>query len=154
MGWVIDAHQIVDRLWQGSFPEPGSRLREHGFDVLVLCAKELQPPDALYHDLEVIHAGIDDGPVTPKLERVARRAAAQVTKALRANKKVLVTCAQGRNRSGLVVGLVLKKVTDRDVVDFIQRRRPNALTNPHFVELLRRRHVEWLPTMNFRAPLT
>ena len=140
----IDAHQIIERLWQGSFPEPGSTLHRCGFDVLVLCAEELQPPSSLYHDLEVIHAGLDDGVGTPSLERTARRAAAQVIEALRAGKRVLVTCAQGRNRSGLVVGLALKELMDRDVVDFVQRRRPNALTNPYFAELLRRRYVEWL----------
>lgn len=154
----IDAHQIIERLWQGSFPEPGGRLRSCGFDVLVLCAEELQPPSDLYQGVEVIHAGIDDGLVTPELERTARRAANRVVKAHRDGKRILVTCAQGRNRSGLVVGFVLKELAYRtspdvkvakitkswDVVDYIQRRRPNALTNPYFVELLRRRYVEWL----------
>lgn len=144
LGCPIDAHQIIKRLWQGSWPAPGTRLRDCGFDVIVLCAEEIPCREEWYSGVEVICAGIDDGLVTPELERTARRAAKQVLAALHTGKRVLVTCAQGRNRSGLVNGLVLRELLVRDVVGFIQSRRPNSLTNPHFRELLRGRQVEWI----------
>jgi len=59
---------------------------------------------------------------------------------------VLVNCAQGRNRSALVVAEYLCQETSIDVVNpgrsvvaQIQARRPNSLTNTAFVRWLNRK---------------
>lgn len=57
-------------------------------------------------------------------------------------RRVLIRCAGGMNRSGLVTALVLLRVgySADDAVALIQHRRsPEALTNPSFVAYLRGR---------------
>lgn len=135
------AHKLADRLYQGGYPPPGPALRKAGIDVLVLCAMEHQ--DArLYPDLTIIKAGGDDD---VRLHRVLpyiplwQNAARQVVQHLRDGKTVLVTCMQGWNRSGMVSAHVLRELTGApgdQIVQHIQRRRPNALCNPTFVEYL------------------
>lgn len=135
------AHKLADRLYQGGYPPPGPALRKAGIDVLVLCAMEHQ--DArLYPGLTVIKArGVDDTrlhlvlPYIPLWQNAAR----QVVQHLRAGKTVLVTCMQGWNRSGMVSAHVLRELTGApgsQIVEHIQRRRPNALCNPTFVQYL------------------
>ncbi len=53
--------------------------------------------------------------------------------------RVLVTCMQGRNRSGLVSALMLIRLgaTADAAIRSIRRARVNALTNEQFVLLLR-----------------
>lgn len=131
----------------GSFPLPPAGLRLLGIDVLILCAEELQPPDASYPYVMVLRARLDDTmklPVKSLLEAndVALAAAHLIR---RQGSRVLVTCAQGRNRSGLVAGLILCKTTGcsgAEAAKIIQTRRraPHgpALTNTHFVDILSR----------------
>jgi protein-tyrosine phosphatase len=61
--------------------------------------------------VEVLHAPNDDhaayGPLTREKLRTALQAAHSVVKAIEAGKNVLVTCAAGLNRSGLVSTLAL-----------------------------------------------
>lgn len=135
----IDATRIGPKLHQGSEPPRGTKLRRAGFDVVVLCAMEIQPPSSAFVGVEVLHYGIDDGPVTPMLWTRANRAAKAVARRIRAGKRVLVTCAMGRNRSGLVVALALRELTGRSgarIVRHVRSLRANALTNPHFERAL------------------
>jgi len=135
------AHKLADRLYQGGFPPPGPALVKAGIDVLVLCAMEHQ--DArLYPGLTIIKAGGDDDvslhkvlPYIPLWQSAAR----QVVQHLRDGKTVLVTCMQGWNRSGMVSAHVLRELTGApgsQIVEHIQKRRPNALCNPTFVQYL------------------
>jgi protein-tyrosine phosphatase len=125
----------------GSKPEIGRAVGEAGFDLLVLCAEEYQPPAWQFPGVEVIHAPFDDNDHTGPLageKKIARSAAKQVALALRNRANVLVTCYAGRNRSGLVSGLALVE-NDHDPVRaiyLIQGRRTKALTNQHFVDLI------------------
>lgn len=68
------------------------------------------------------------------------RAVEMLRQARAAHKTVLVTCAQGRNRSALVVAEFLVQCGNRprEVVRKIQERRSRSLTNPIFVEWLGR----------------
>jgi len=136
---VIDASQISGNLYQGGAPQVGHAVREAGFDALVLCAMEYQPND--FPGVKVFHAPNDDSGQPPDgfQVMVARLAAEAVVRELGAGKKVLVTCMAGRNRSGLVNGMALIKLgrpVDA-VIARIRERRRNALTNEHFVALLR-----------------
>jgi protein-tyrosine phosphatase len=136
------ASPIAPNLYQGGFPRYLSRLPSEGIDLLVLCARELQPStDALPSDLEVVYAPMDDvdsGP-TDEEKELALDAADQVVSALSAGQTVLVSCALGRNRSGLVTALALMEhfdISGREAVGHVRARRPNALTNTGFVKWL------------------
>lgn len=134
----FDADRIAPHLWMGAFPSPASEVRRRHFDVLVLCAEERQEPN-WFPGVIVVAAPMDDGPVTPQLLYEAKFAAGKVVEFLRAGKRVLVTCNQGRNRSGLVVALTLISlgVPPRDAIAMIRNGRgPDALVNPWFLDYL------------------
>jgi protein-tyrosine phosphatase len=118
-------------LAQGSAPPPG--VRGLPFDVIVLAAMEYQDPDLPgYH---VIRVPLDDsGPPPSKLDRhLIRRTAREIADRVRHRERVLVTCMQGRNRSGVLVGLALRDLglPGREAAQRIRMAR-NGLTNPHF----------------------
>jgi protein-tyrosine phosphatase len=138
----IEASRITPRLYQGSRPPTGNRVANAGFDTLVLCAEEFQPPDNQFHGVQIIRCPIDDTFVVKDDTWLpAVRAATAVCVSLRRGAKVLTTCQAGRNRSGLVNALTLHMLTGMsgtDAVQLIQSRRPAALTNFGFVRALER----------------
>lgn len=114
-------------------------MRAAGFDVLVLCAREFQPPATHYPGVDVIHAPLDDAWTVPI--QAAVRAAREVALRLYLRQRVLVTCNQGRNRSGLVSALALWYLggnSGRRCADHVRARRPGALSNPVFYQWLTR----------------
>lgn len=121
----------------GAAPAPGAALA--AFDAVVLCAAEWQPFMARPG---VVYAGFRDTR-TPEPYEWARAedAGQRVERLARRGRSVLVTCVAGRNRSGLVTGIALQRlgVPPRRAIELIQRNRPNALSNPVFVEYLERR---------------
>lgn len=137
----LDVTKIAPRLYQGSVPLPG-RFRDVarcGFNMLVLAAKEFQPPMSVFPGVRVYHVPLDDAEPTSRELDMALRAAGEVARAVRIGQNVLVTCMMGRNRSGLVVALAMHMLTGRSgisIVRHIQYRRTNALSNPYFVGVL------------------
>lgn len=115
-------------LAQGSAPPPGIPLP---FDVIVLAAMEYQPDLPGY---EVIRVPLDDGPPPDSATRgLIRAAAREIAARVRAGKRVLVTCWQGRNRSGVLAGLALVELGfPRSLAVSRIRRLRNGLTNAHF----------------------
>lgn len=105
---MLDAHRVAGRLWQGSFPPPGPFLSGR-VDMLVLCAQELQPHQAAFPGVRVVHAPFSDhgDPPTRDEIMIARHAAEKVRAALDVGMSVLVTCHMGLNRSGFVSALAL-----------------------------------------------
>lgn len=145
LGQEHDAHRIARKLWVGSYPRPDAGMY---FDAVVLCARELQE-----HRLRcaVLHAPFSDTPA-PTLGdvAVAVEAARQVQSARAEGKRVLVTCAAGRNRSALVATLALVLdgyAPDRAIARVRERRLcPDgvmALSNEAFVKVVHRvgRHL-------------
>ena len=128
----FDANQIAPKLYQGSPPPPGPELRARGIDVVVLCAEEIQPPDWTFPGVRVIHAPMDDSERIP--ERVAHNAAREVARALRAGKRVLITCAMGLNRSGLVSAQALWYATGMPGYKCVEAVR-RAYHLPLFLEI-------------------
>jgi protein-tyrosine phosphatase len=120
-------------LAQGSAPPPGARMP---FDVVVLAAMEYQPELPGYR---VMHVPLDDsGPPPTKLDRMRiRHAARDIADLVRLRHRVLVTCAQGRNRSGVLAGLALRELglPGVEAARRIQLLR-DGLTNPHFYEMV------------------
>ena len=165
---MVDATRIVPHLYQGAWPLAGDSLQKAGFKILVLCAREYQPPHELPPEVEAaleglgamddlrqrwqdpfpgvvtIHAPNDDNSRLPVERRdlaVALQAARKVSSAVKQRQNVLVTCWQGRNRSGLVSALALHMLMGcggAQAAEMVKRARRGALTNSKFVELLDR----------------
>lgn len=146
-----DAHWIAPRIWQGSFPAPGTDLRAQGIDVVILCARELnerldrigRPVPSLYPGVRVLRAYLDDSgaPATLAEFREAHRVADEAAALWLRGARILVTCAMGLNRSGLVTAILLRELFGVDgvyAIDHIRRRRPNAMGNRYFQDYLRR----------------
>ncbi len=120
------------RLAQGGAPPPHARLP---FDVVVLAAMEYQPDLPGYR---VLRVPLDDGPPPDHATRVVIRGAARrVADCVRAGDRVLVTCWQGKNRSGVIAGLALCEL---GVPGWRAARHVRAvrggLTNQHFHALV------------------
>jgi len=132
--------QVIPRLFMGSAPPCGTDLSGR-FDVLVLCAREYQPPGSCFPGVEVVHCPLDDAGFPPTVAelKLAQSAAGHVLKHLSKKHRVLVTCQKGLNRSGLVVGMVLRHAGMRghEVVDAVRAARGRgALSNRWFVKAL------------------
>lgn len=146
---TLDAHEIAHDLWQGGKPPYGTSVAESGFRILVLTAREFQPESVYFPDIKVIHAPNDDHPkfgsLTKEKLRGAVGAARQVTDAIKNGQKVLVTCAAGLNRSGLVSGIVLHMLygwPGEKCVQVVREKRGPVgdmlpLCNEEFVQVLK-----------------
>ena len=109
--------------------------------MLVLCAKGYEPPASAFPGVEVVYALNQDtfNGVSREQLAVAIHAARDVAAAVRAGRKVLVTCWAGLNRSGLVSALALHLLTGRSgswCIGAVQHGRQHALGNPAFVAAL------------------
>jgi hypothetical protein len=142
VGTYSDADSIVRGLWQGSAPPADGTLKKLGFDRVVLAAMEYQPEGRLFEGVRVQHCPLDDSLNLSREEASrAEQCAQSVARGIRRGENILVTCMAGRNRSGLVTALTLRELTGMtgaQAVAIVQSKRPNALTNPHFVTLLER----------------
>jgi protein-tyrosine phosphatase len=95
----------------------------------------------IYGRARVIAISMLDGPLDDSIVTQVRRAASDVADALRMGKRVLVHCAQGWNRSGLITGAALVDlgVDPQSAIALIrQHRHPMALSNPHYTAWLMR----------------
>ena len=141
----IDAHEIAPGLWMGSAPPFGRALARAGFSALCLCAYEHQPDRSFFPGIQVLRIDLDDdGSAPPRWQlREAWHLAAHLARRIRSGETALITCAQGRNRSGLVSAMTLchmtgapGKIAARAVRE--RRRSPfgPALTNAEFMATL------------------
>ncbi len=134
---TLDASQVFNRLWVGARPPFDRDLPD--FDVLVLCAQELQPERVAFHGMTV-RCPIPDGRLEPRQIARVLMTSRTVTEALTAGQRVLVTCSAGINRSPLVASLALARMTrmSADELVLLMRRTRNqqALCNPHFREIV------------------
>jgi hypothetical protein len=139
----LDADIVAPRLYQGSYPKQVYVPAMAGFNVVVLCAEELQ--DGEFPGVAVaMKVPLHDGgvPLRPDEWSRALVAGSQVAELVRRGARVLTTCAAGRNRSGLVNAVALyhlyPDLSGAEIVRRIQVARPNALTNRYFAEAIRR----------------
>lgn len=129
---------VAPRLWVGGRPSFDRDLPE--FDLLALCAAEIQPERLAFHG-RVIRCPIPDAELdTAQVTRVVSTART-LAQTLSRGQRLLVTCAAGLNRSALVAALTLGYVTRSSADQLIrlmrQRRSPNALHNQSFQALIR-----------------
>lgn len=139
------ADEVARGLWQGDAQDARELLTApSGFRTLVLCAEEVQPvqpqdprvPLERFGMLQVYRCPLRDEPRLGVDERTrALRSARFVARSVLGGDRVLVTCAMGWNRSGLVSGLALRALGARpaDAVTLVRKARgPNALGNAVF----------------------
>lgn len=142
---MIDAHEIVTGLWMGAVPPRGRELCDIGFKTLVLCAKEWQFGYDTFEGVTVIRCPLEDATLDARDVMAAKATATLVAREIKANRKVLVSCASGMNRSGLVTALALRELgsSSKDAIKTIRARRCDAarlalrpLCNESFVSVL------------------
>jgi protein-tyrosine phosphatase len=140
----MDASRISGRLWVGGAPAPG-RYADR-FDVIVFTADEYQPSDRDFPDVRVRRFPIDDTEAPTDSDLMAAWAGGEaVAHDLKRGRRVLVTCAMGRNRSALIAALGLHMATGEPgarILALVRARRKDrtgvrALANPTFRGLLR-----------------
>jgi protein-tyrosine phosphatase len=122
------ATEIVEGVWQSGHPEPGER-----WDAVIDLDGD-QPP---LEDVGLyVRWPIVDGPVPEHALLVGL--ADLVADLWRAGKRVLIHCAGGMNRSGLLVAAALIRTGMRaeEAIELIRARRSGALSNQQFVEHL------------------
>lgn len=139
----VSSSRILQHLHQGSAPQAGFPLP---FDLVVLCAQERQYSPSVYGHrpfgarARVLRVPLTDGgqPLSPQNAARAYAAGTAVAAALVRDERVLVTCALGLNRSGIVNALAMLQLgaDAPSAVAIIKRQRPGALHNPHFVQLV------------------
>lgn len=143
---VLDVSNIARRLWIGAAPPFDRHIPE--FDVLVLCAAELQPM-AVGFQGSIIRCPIPDSVLSQRETNRALVTGRTVAGCLLSGRRVLVTCAAGRNRSALIAGLALglaTRMTPSAIVALIRMRRSSeCLSNPYFVEVMTT-YLKRLPT--------
>lgn len=154
---TLDVSRILPKLYMGSRPPSGGEVRLAGFDVLVLCAYELQLPRSDFPGVEVLYAPLEDDsskPVPIDAWSTVVHIAARVARRVQAGKRALVTCAMGLNRSGVVAASTVHFLTGAsgaEAATWVQRRRvvggQHALYNSAFVKALGAR----LPARRQRA---
>jgi len=128
-------HEIVPGVWQSGSPEPG----EHWDAVFDLHGSAPPLEEVEFY----VHWLIEDGPAPEFATLVAL---ADLVDSLRqAGKRVLIHCAAGINRSGLLSAAVLiRGGYDADeAIALVRTARTGALNNPNFVELLQ--DPRWSP---------
>lgn len=130
--------EILPDLWMGPAPTPEHALVGR-YDVVALTAKEYQPDQTRFR-ARLLRAKLDDT-LQPSTEELmwAFLTGRQVAQSVAEGKRTLVSCAMGKNRSGLVTALAARELmglTGAEAARLVRSRRPIALTNPVFVRFL------------------
>jgi protein-tyrosine phosphatase len=136
---ALDFHWIVPNIAQGSFPSPLNEAFKHA-DTIVFCAEEKQPKNArVPAGKRIVKFGFDDDiyrPIPPEVGALFHQMAQHLSREVVGGRKLLITCAMGLNRSGLITGLTMMyafRMSPRDVIKLIRSRRSSdALMNPIF----------------------
>lgn len=127
-------------LWQGGCPVDFDWARDTGIDVVVDVADaHAHPPQGAVSGLTYLKCPLVDGDTVPDPD-VTLRLARLVAELISEGHRVLVHCTFGRNRSGLMVALIVREVLGLDGaqgVAFVQARRKRALNNEAFAGWLR-----------------
>lgn len=122
------ATEIIEGVWQSGHPRSNEQ-----WDAVIDLDGDQPPLEniALY-----VRWPIEDGPAPEHAPLVAL--ADLVADLRRAGKQVLIHCAGGMNRSGLLVAaaLVREGMEAQEAIALIRARRPGALNNRQFVRHL------------------
>jgi protein-tyrosine phosphatase len=136
-----DVTKLIDRFYIGSEPV----YHTDDFDVVVLCAEEIQPPASMFQGL-VLRIPLEDTqkPFPPEAISAIRKISHDLAFFWKKGANILVTCQMGRNRSALVCAAALSRIlqvpTDQ-TAPFVRKTRRDtmgyrALSNRYFWDLL------------------
>jgi len=132
--------RILPGLWHGGCPVDFDWVHQEGIDVVVdLADADAFPPSSDVDDLTYLKCPLVDGETVPD-SGVTLRLAHLVAGLVRDGHTVLVHCTFGRNRSGLLVSLVVRElldVTGAQALDHVQEHRAGAVNNTAFAGWLR-----------------
>jgi protein-tyrosine phosphatase len=143
----LDYHWIVPGIAQGAYPDPPKSAFQV-FDVIVFCAEELQPRIKAPAGKQIFKLPLDDDiyrPIPPEIGKLLHQAAQALATYHAGGHKLLITCAQGVNRSGLMTGLTMMyslRMPARETIKLIRSKRKSqdpdlfALCNPMFEQYL------------------
>lgn len=140
----IYKHKNGATIYQCGYREIPHDLKKANIGLVLFMAEEC-PPLNHHTGAKVEYYPTDDAMMRPgsmeyiQMVATATKAAKSAIKYLNNGQNVISSCHAGRNRSGLVTGLVLKELTNANpeqVVQWIQRKRQDALSNPSFVNML------------------
>lgn len=134
--------EVAPGLYVGSAPPAGASFPLDHIKTLILCAFEYQPHGWQFPGLEVLRVPLHDmgEPMTLAEAHAAVRMASRVRRRLDSGRRVLVTCAQGRNRSGLVAAIAMRMggySASRAIKAVRDARGEDALSNPYFVAFIK-----------------
>ncbi len=131
---------IADRLWHGGCPVDFGWVRACGIDVVVdLADPDAYPPAEEIAGLTYLKCPLVDGDTIPD-PTVTTGLAGLVAGLVRDGRQALVHCTFGRNRSGLLVALVVRELlglSGADALAHVQARRARAVNNESFATWLR-----------------
>jgi protein-tyrosine phosphatase len=134
---------LDDSLWISGSPIDCDWLRQERIDLVVDVADpQLRLDPLALGTIVYCKEALIDGVELPP-SAILGRLVEDVVAAVRAGRRVLVACAGGRNRSGLVVGLAVRELlgcSGAQALTWVQSRREAALNNATFS-----RHLAGLP---------
>lgn len=144
---------VIQNLAQGGWGDAGVEAAIddawNDFDVIILCAEEHQGPKKKAPPGKYLYRlPLDDDPYVQLPDDVGKfiiQVASDAGSYLANGHRVLTTCHQGLNRSGLASALMLMKyygMSASESAKLIRSRRDrDALCNPMFVQFLERTKV-------------
>lgn len=141
--WLLHVHSTGARLAWGS-RHANWFAKQLGFSVLVLTADEYRDDGALAATgVHVVHyPSVDDAWLAeqPFFRKGIIDRGKLVASAVAQGHHVLVTCAEGYNRSALLAARAMHELTGRsgeEILVEVKKRRPEALFNMGFVDWIR-----------------
>jgi hypothetical protein len=132
--------EMVPGLWHGGCPVDFGWVRETGIDTVVdLADPDAYPPADDIEGLAYLKCPLVDGEQVPD-PVLTLGLAHLVADLVRQGRTALVHCTFGRNRSGLVMSLLVRELlqcTGADALAHVQQRRRGTVNNEGFAEWLR-----------------
>lgn len=140
---VPSASRIYPRLWQGNM-HCLQRSIVAQFQVVVLCAAEVQPSLSDFPSgVKIIRCPLHDveKPLHPTDASRVMHTAQRCARSVLRDRRTLITCNAGLNRSGLVMATTLHLLTGQpgfECARIVRERRNGALFNRAFLRELHR----------------
>jgi hypothetical protein len=131
---------LPGQLWHGGCPVDFDWIRDTGITAVIdIADADAFPPADDIEGLVYLKAPLVDGEDLPA-PALTLRLAALVAGLVGDGYRVLVHCTFGRNRSGLIVSLVVREVlglSGADAMAYVQERREGTVNNEGFADWLR-----------------
>jgi hypothetical protein len=130
---------VPGRLWHGGCPVDFAWARTAGISVVLdLADADAYPPAGEIEGLTYLKCPLEDGDDLPD-PGVTLRLAGLVAGLVQDGRQALVHCTFGRNRSGLVVTLIVRDLlglSGAQALAYVRERRDRAVNNEVFADWL------------------